>query len=335
MRDSVKFFLLAAIVTLITACGGGGSGGGDTTVAISSTPVAITPANAETVAATTFDAAIGLDEASLGASSIVGAVTTTSNEPFDLTDFAQRQLQRGARLFAESSGALATGVIISGSEPCSSGSFSYTLDDADNNSALSTGDSFSLQFNSCSDGTTTINGGLSLTGVIVSGDIETPVAPYSVQATFSFNNLSVSESGETATVAGSITINLGSTDGVTLTSQLSGSSVLLTAGADSARISNFNFSASENLNTGAWTISVDATIDSNIQGGRTVLVTITPFEGFDFDDPYTGEALITGANNSSVRIIVLDAVNVRLEVDEDGDGTAETTIDTTWAQLRS
>ena len=44
--------------------------------------------------------------------------------------------------------------------------------------------------------------------------------------------------------------------------------------------------------------------------------------------------LITG-NDSSARVIAIDNVNVRIEVDANGDGTVDATIDTTWAELDS
>ena len=56
------------------------------------------------------------------------------------------------------------------------------------------------------------------------------------------------------------------------------------------------------------------------------------FSGFDNGYPQTGELLVTGAS-SSARLIALDAVNVRVEIDSDGDGTVDDVIDTTWAEL--
>jgi hypothetical protein len=56
------------------------------------------------------------------------------------------------------------------------------------------------------------------------------------------------------------------------------------------------------------------------------------FEGFDLDYPGTGEFLVEG-DNSSARLIAIDNVNVRIEVDTDGNGTVDETINTTWAEL--
>jgi hypothetical protein len=56
------------------------------------------------------------------------------------------------------------------------------------------------------------------------------------------------------------------------------------------------------------------------------------FTGFDVDFPSTGELLVSG-NNSSVRLVALDNVNVRIDLDNDGNGTVDESIQTTWLAL--
>ncbi len=71
------------------------------------------------------------------------------------------------------------------------------------------------------------------------------------------------------------------------------------------------------------------TLDSSdLQGVVTYLTPIT-FTGVDFDFPGSGEFLVL-AENSSLRLIAVDNVNVRIEIDNDG---VMETIDTTWAAL--
>jgi hypothetical protein len=63
-------------------------------------------------------------------------------------------------------------------------------------------------------------------------------------------------------------------------------------------------------------------------------VTDTVFQGDGLSDyPSSGQATITGANNSRVTLIAMSSDTVRLEIDEDGNGTAETFVDTTWDAL--
>lgn len=56
------------------------------------------------------------------------------------------------------------------------------------------------------------------------------------------------------------------------------------------------------------------------------------FEGLDEACPYTGEFLVSGGN-SSIRLIALGEINVRLESDFDGDDLVDETTNTTWDAL--
>ena len=60
-----------------------------------------------------------------------------------------------------------------------------------------------------------------------------------------------------------------------------------------------------------------------------------PFSGTGPNDPDDGSFVVTGASGSTLNVLVLDEVNVRILVDTDGDGEPEVTIDTTWDELRS
>ena len=49
--------------------------------------------------------------------------------------------------------------------------------------------------------------------------------------------------------------------------------------------------------------------------------------------PYTGELLVTAADNSSMRMVAVDEFNVRLDLDFNGDGVIDQSIPTTYATL--
>ena len=57
------------------------------------------------------------------------------------------------------------------------------------------------------------------------------------------------------------------------------------------------------------------------------------FDAFDDDFPWSGEFLVVGAGGSSVRLVALNATNVRLDIDADGNGSAERSIDLLWSEL--
>jgi hypothetical protein len=64
---------------------------------------------------------------------------------------------------------------------------------------------------------------------------------------------------------------------------------------------------------------------------------IVPDEFFSDTDsatgPYTGELLVTAADNSSMRMVAVDEFNVRLDLDFNGDGAIDDSIATTYAEL--
>jgi len=49
--------------------------------------------------------------------------------------------------------------------------------------------------------------------------------------------------------------------------------------------------------------------------------------------PYSGEILVTAADNSSMRMVAVNEFNVRLDLDFDGDGVIDQSIPTTYATL--
>jgi hypothetical protein len=69
------------------------------------------------------------------------------------------------------------------------------------------------------------------------------------------------------------------------------------------------------------------TLDSSVLAGVINYSTPVTFQGFDFDYPSSGEFLVT-SGTSSLRLIALDSVNVRIEINNDG---VIEIIDTTWA----
>ncbi len=82
-------------------------------------------------------------------------------------------------------------------------------------------------------------------------------------------------------------------------------------------------------------LSYSGTLESGRLGGAVRYETVVPFTGPYVGYPDAGELLVTGANESNVRLIALSASDVRLEIDEDGDGVVDTngTLVMTWENL--
>lgn len=323
--------LLLSAAAVLAACGGGSGGGSD--AGTSAEPVAISSANAPQVAGAAYNASASLEGAGLGgAGFLTGAVTDTGADGIDMVEVIVDQLRASRTWFADQQAALVTGAVVTVTENCTDGgSLSFTLNDADDNQDLSTGDSVSATFNSCSEGGSVLNGVLSINNIVITGD--TQAAPYSLQLTIQANNFSVTETGETASINGALTLGQSTGDGVSFSSSISGTSIALTQNGGGATLSAFQLNSTEDISSAAYSFNMNATVSSPDIGGAVTIVTDTTFQGVDPADPYAGQATITGANNSSVTLIALDEINVRLLVDENGDGTTDATIDTTWAAL--
>jgi len=49
--------------------------------------------------------------------------------------------------------------------------------------------------------------------------------------------------------------------------------------------------------------------------------------------PVRGVRVVTGAANSSETITAVDSINITIDIDADGNGTVDQTINTTWGAL--
>ena len=327
----VNAAVFVSVSVLLGACGGGG--GGSDSVTTSSAPVTISAANAEAVAAASYKTTAGLEGSGSGTTGfLTGAVTQTASVKIDLVDVLMSQVKTAPQRVSANAAASLTGVVFL-EQPCTtSGSISITFDDVDQDGELSTGESVSFNANSCTEDGMTMNGSVTMNIVSVSGDPVTAL-PYSMQLSIQANNFTVTEGAESFALNGGMTMAESTNDGVSFTHSLTGSSIQVTEGGVGASLSNFSIGATEDDNTLAYTLDLNATVSSPELGGSVTIVTDTVFTGIEPNEPSSGQATITGANNSRVTLIAMGADNVRLEIDEDGNGTAETFVDTTWGAL--
>jgi hypothetical protein len=75
---------------------------------------------------------------------------------------------------------------------------------------------------------------------------------------------------------------------------------------------------------------MSSAFDGEVQFSTTVAL-----QGSGEDNPLSGEFLITGADSATIKVIPLDSLNVRLELDLDGDQAVDANgvIDMTWQEL--
>lgn len=332
-NGAFKTIVLLSAVGILSACGGGGGGGGGGTVGIAaSDPVTIASANAEQVASSTLGATDGLTGSTDGAIGLVpAAVGRTQSIQINIVETIIEQVRQAPVLFPGGSSGVAPAAVQSLSQNCDTGTISGSFNDNDNDLTLSTGDTVSMSANNCNFGGVTMNGSISLSNVSVTGDELSP--PYSLQFRLQATNFSVSASGATVSMSGDGTISESSSDGINITSSVSGSGIAIAAGADSLTLTDYDIQETENQSTGAYSISINATVSSSSLGGSVIVTTEVALTGVGAFEADAGQITCVGAGNTRVRLIVVDSVNVQLEVDQNGDGITDETLSAAWADL--
>jgi hypothetical protein len=322
--------------------------------------------NATTVASDAFsglsstsDAGNELSDLSTGiGNDFVGGVDIDTGGDLNVVDRAKRLIER-ANSGIPATSAIATGVVITENDiPCEEGgSYDFIWEDNDDNEEFSAGDTITTIDDNCVEYGETTNGQISVTlhedepnlsmtmiftdfttidsegTSTLNGDLSVIIEDSSESFSISSTSFSFSDSEFSATFSN-----------VSLTGTTSGTLESLVMTADTLTVveegvtetfSNVSSTFTEDSNTLVYTMDLNETFDAPELGGTVSVDTLQPFEELESDEfPYTGIMKITASDNSSVTLTALDAVNVRLEVDEDGDGAIDETInDTTWASL--
>ncbi|RMH13304.1 MAG: hypothetical protein D6698_14180, partial [Gammaproteobacteria bacterium] len=322
---------LLNLTVLLTACGGGG--GENAAVTIPTTPIAINSANAQQVSSSALGAGTSVTSTGNNVNGIVTAVQTSTTASRKQESAAQAilgMIKMAPKRLGTSQ--TAPGVVVSRSSNCTDGgTISGSFNDADNNGSLSTGDTLSITARNCNEAGTIMNGSISVSQVTTSAPT---TIPFVTAFTFRAGNFSVRDAatGDILTMNG--TMSLKETNpGIVITLQIDAPSLNVNDNGDAILLENFTATFTDDISSGAYTVKLSGKISSTALGG-SVTIDINPaLEGTGNNDPFAGEALITGANGASIRIIALDAVNVRMQIDLDGDGVVDETRDVTWAQL--
>ncbi|MGI9304064.1 MAG: hypothetical protein ACR2RB_15385 [Gammaproteobacteria bacterium] len=319
----MELFGTIALAVALGACGGSG---GDTS-APTLPPLQITSSNAKTVSGGVFgtSGAVG----GLGDSSRGIATQSAGGGGSSLAGLSERVLLQAFR----EQQSLTISIVVTRDVPCESGSITLRANDADNNGELSTGDTADATFNQCANGGETLSGSLSISDVVVTGDAASQVAPWGLAATFAFNNLVLTQAGEESSINGSFSFSVDTPDNTSSNTSIRANSITVTDSGFTETLSNFDLTAGVDTSTLAYSTEFDGTFSSQRVDGSVTFDTTQTFRGVGEGFPSEGELLITGANESSVRLIAIDSVNVRLEVDENGDGAVDQAIDTAWEEL--
>ncbi len=326
MKRVLFGFCSTLLILTLGACGGGSS-------APTIPPVAaavIDSANAQTVAGRSADVALqsgGL----VGIIDFAGLTATTTGGVSKLS--VVQTASRTVKLAVPNT-VISQVPIGPETAPCAvSGSVTISGDIA-NPVTFAAGDFFNIDWNNCNDGQgQVIDGALEFSITSFEGDATT--GQFLLGITLTLTAFQVIEGTNLYGADGDVSLTLDTRTLPVSVATMSGSTFTVSSNSSTETLSNFSTSVTENASMFPSSYTTDAmgTITSTQFDGSVTYDTPVPFESIGEAYPYTGELLVTGANNATLRLIALDEVNVRIEADYDGDGAVDETIDTTWDAL--
>lgn len=195
---------------------------------------------------------------------------------------------------------------------------------------LSAGDRLNFEFFDCDDGNDKVlNGVYEIVVNIFSGDVSQ--GSFSLDATVTFDAFEIAQGSGTTALNGVTTVNLDTSVAPITSVAVSGVSLSVGDGTDSATLAEFRNEVTHNAGVApeVYTMAASGTLTSTLFEGSVNYSTPAPFQGFVNEFPFPGELLVTGADGASLKLMALDSTNVRLEIDS-GDGSEVVTQDTTW-----
>ena len=201
--------------------------------------------------------------------------------------------------------------------------------------ALSPGDQINVDFMNCDEGLgEVLNGRIEMTVVSFSGDLLVSAA-YLMVMDVDLIDFEVSSNAGTILSNGDSRVTVDTTGTPLVAMSISGSTLTTVTTASTEVLTNF--STAQTVDTSVfpepYTLTSSGNVDSTQLDGSIRYSTPVTFQGAGGAYPFAGELLVTGANNASVRLIALDATNVSIQTDADGDGNVDTTEDTTWDDI--
>lgn len=292
-----------AVSLLFAACSGSGGGG------VQNPPTAtLTAQNALAVTGHVLDAVLGLAE--------VGDAVSGSLPPIGL---AANPL-------------LLEALLRDGSLPGPfGGSVEYLWDDGDEDARISTGDTMEMVFDGYLD-----DSGVGLDGWHGLGRMEVVGNPatqttWTLTAPAELGNLGVLRNGGTTVLAGAVEFGLDRRPTVAYTRMRVPTSV--TAG-EVAWLADAVVEYAEYDAEGTFYVVARGALVGDAIGGIVAVGTVAPTGGFVGEpNPSRGAFLVRGVDGGTLKITIVDAATIRVEVDGDGDGTFEDTLQTDWQSL--
>ena len=330
MKQRIRNLLMAtAGAVLFAACGGGSDdGGGLTGGTPGSEPATITAENAPVIAGAVAEVAMGqgifssifTTDLPIASSGVDAAIAPVAKPVLSTA----MKTAAPSQLYATSAGQADCAV---------SGTVDVQVDIQDP-AQPSVNDTFVFEFINCDDGTgVVVDGGMTITITSLGGDVASGNFLLGMQ--IGFSAFSVTEGSETASAEGTIGITIDTSTPPVTRLTVSANAFVTTSGGTEEVLTGFSVEIVEDASTFPTTVTVETsfTISSPRIGGEVTVTTTLTLESMGDGYPFAGELRIEGAGNAVIVMIALDADTVRLQIDIDGDGATDETVDMSWDEL--
>jgi hypothetical protein len=202
-----------------------------------------------------------------------------------------------------------------------------------NPTTLSAEDRLRLEFFDCDDGADQVlNGIYEIVVNSFSGDVMQGL--FDLNATATFDGFEITQGLEMTALNGATTLDLDTSILLMTSVSVAGVSLSVSDKTDSATLTDFRTDVTHNAGTvpEAYTLAASGTLTTTLFEGDVDYSTPVPLQGFVGEYPFPGELLVAGEGGASLRLMALDHINVRLEIDP-GDGSGIVTQDTNRVEL--
>ncbi|MBB2485757.1 hypothetical protein H5407_11055 [Mitsuaria sp. WAJ17] len=327
---------LLTTALLLSACGGGGGSAGPDVQPLRQ-PLAITSSNYQMAAAQGVGA--GTYMMSAGAGNVLGVDAQALPQPLWI---AQQQAQRLAERFKQAQGtAVVLGATTTVMQNCRlGGSVEVTVNDANGNQILDSGDSMAIKASGCRESEGTLDGTMDYALKSVTGSFGS--SQYSATIAVKLGNLRVANAGGTMTGQGEFQMTVAAT-GVGSTSVAMSIPSFSTSGTAAgssfqSTITGFNLNVSTTPSGSGYrsTLTYGGTVNSTALESRDITVStpVALVKESSLSYPSSGQVLVKGAGGSQVRVTVQGGGKALVELDANGDNVFETSITKNWADLQ-
>jgi hypothetical protein len=315
--------MLPCCCLALAACGGGGGGGDSQSPAPVAPGFKLTSSNAPMVAAKTWQASS--DSAAMG--DIAGSSGILGLKP------GSRKAAPGVVPTTSLANILLKIPISPETTPCQVSGAITISGELEDLTTLTSGDVIAVEADACDDGLGEVTDGtIVMTIVSFAGDL--PSGAYDIAMTLELSDFQVTTANDVQTSNGELSVSLDTMAVPMVAAEVRGSSLVLDTNKESSLQVDFAHRRTLDgaLQPAPYTLSISGTLDSTSLPGSVDYSTPVTFTGLGAAHPTTGTLLLEG-ENSSARLVALDEVSVLIEIDADGDGDFEESIETTWQAI--